>query len=87
MNVILITACPSGMATTFLAARRLEQAAKRRGWQARTEMYGELEAVTPVSEEAIAAADLIVVAAERVPEAARFDGKRLYRAPIQQALP
>ncbi len=87
MNVILITACPSGMATTFLAARRLEQAAKRRGWQARTEMHGELEAVTPVSEEAIAAADLIVVAAQRVPEAARFDGKRLYRAPIQQALP
>ncbi|WP_303854538.1 PTS fructose-like transporter subunit IIB [Salinicola salarius] len=87
MNVILITACPSGMATTFLAARRLEQAAKRRGWEARTEMHGELEAVTPVSEAAIAAADLIVVAAERVPEAARFDGKRLYRAPIQQALP
>jgi len=87
MNVILITACPSGMATTFLAARRLEQAAQRRGWQPQTEMHGELEPVTPVSSEAIAAADLIVVAAERVPEAARFAGKQLYRAPIQQALP
>ncbi|WP_251977816.1 PTS fructose-like transporter subunit IIB [Salinicola avicenniae] len=87
MNVILITACPSGMATTFLAARRLEQAAARRGWQAEVEMHGELAEVTPVSAEAIAAADLIVVAAERIPEAARFAGKRLHRAPVHQALP
>ncbi len=87
MNVILVTACPSGMATTFLAARRLEQAARRRGWQPQIEMHGELEPVAPVSAQAIAEADLVVVAAERVPEASRFVGKRLYRAPVQQALP
>ena len=29
------TACPSGMATTFLAARRLEQTARQRGWRRR----------------------------------------------------
>ncbi len=87
MNIILITACPSGMATTFLAARRLEQAAVRRQWQVSVEMHGQLEPLTPVSAEAIAAADLVVVAAERVPEPARFAGKRLYRAPIDQALP
>ncbi|WP_244158437.1 PTS fructose-like transporter subunit IIB [Salinicola socius] len=86
-NVILITACPSGMATTFLAARRLEQAAQRLGWQVQVEMHGELEPVTPVSEEAVAAADLVIVAATRVPRPERFAGKRLYRAPIQQALP
>ncbi|XKE44705.1 PTS fructose-like transporter subunit IIB [Halomonas organivorans] len=87
MNVILITACPSGMATTFLAARRLEQAAGRLGWQPHVEMHGELEPVRPVSAEAIAAADLIVVAADQVPAPQRFEGKRLYRAPIDQALP
>lgn len=87
MNVVVVTACPSGMATTFLAARRLEQAATRRGWQPHIEMHGELEPVTPVSDAVIAAADLIIVAAERVPQAARFAGKRLYRAPIQQSLP
>ncbi|KAA0016167.1 PTS fructose-like transporter subunit IIB [Salinicola corii] len=87
MNVILITACPGGMATTFLAARRLEQAALRRGWQPRVEMHGELESVAPVSEQAIVEADLVVVAADRVPEPSRFVGKRLYRAAVQQALP
>ncbi|MDR5905091.1 PTS fructose-like transporter subunit IIB [Franzmannia qiaohouensis] len=87
MNIILITACPSGMATTFLAARRLEQAAIRRQWQVSVEMHGQLEPLTPVSGETIAAADLVVVAAERVPDPARFTGKRLYRASIDQALP
>ncbi|QFU02709.1 PTS system fructose-specific EIIBC component [Halomonas sp. THAF5a] len=87
MNVILITACPSGMATTFLAARRLEQAAERLGWQATVEMHGELAPVQPVSAEAIAAADLVVVAADHVPDPQRFKGKPLFRATIDQALP
>ncbi|WP_110667190.1 PTS fructose-like transporter subunit IIB [Salinicola halophilus] len=87
MNVILITACPSGMATTFLAARRLEQAAGHLGWQAHTEMHGELSPVEPLSAETIAAADLVVVAAEQVPSPERFAGKALYRAPVAQALP
>ncbi|GEK47588.1 PTS fructose-like transporter subunit IIB [Bisbaumannia pacifica] len=86
MNVVLVTACPSGMATTFLAARRLEQAAGRLGWQARVEMHSQLEPVTPLTEEQIAAADLVVVAAERVPEPARFAGKRLFQAPLAEAL-
>ena len=87
MNAIIITACPSGMATTFLAARRLEQAASRLGWQTRVEMHGELEPFTPVTAEQIAEADLVVVAADHVPVPQRFAGKRLYRAAIDQALP
>ncbi|EPC01068.1 PTS fructose transporter subunit IIBC [Litchfieldella anticariensis FP35 = DSM 16096] len=87
MNIILITACPSGMATTFLAARRLEQAARRRGWQVSVEMHGELEPLTPVSAEAIEAADLVVVAADHVPAPQRFKDKRLFQASIDQALP
>ncbi|WP_108445754.1 PTS fructose-like transporter subunit IIB [Halomonas denitrificans] len=87
MNAILVTACPSGMATTFLAARRLEQAAERLGWQTTVEMHGELAPVQPASAEAIEAADLVVVAADHVPDPQRFQGKRLFRAPIDQALP
>lgn len=87
MNVILITACPSGMATTFLAARRLEQAARRRGWQPVVEMHGELEPPKQVSEANIEAAELVVVAADRVPDAKRFKGKRVFQASIAQALP
>ncbi|WP_417421795.1 PTS fructose-like transporter subunit IIB [Halomonas sp.] len=87
MNIILITACPSGMATTFLAARRLEQAAQRQGWKVHVEMHGELAPVDTANADQIAHADLIVVAADHVPAPERFAGKRLYQAPIAQALP
>ncbi|GHE21533.1 PTS fructose transporter subunit IIBC [Halomonas urumqiensis] len=85
--MIIVTACPSGMATTFLAARRLEQAARKLGWTPQVEMHGELEPHAPVSAEAIQAAELVIVAADRVPAAERFADKRLFQAPIDQALP
>ncbi|MGM0858585.1 MAG: PTS fructose-like transporter subunit IIB [Pseudomonadota bacterium] len=87
MNLILITACPSGMATTFLAAKRLEQAAERQGWHVHVEMHGELAPLQAATAEQIANADLIVVAADHVPAPERFEGKRLYQAPIAEALP
>ncbi|WP_301584637.1 PTS fructose-like transporter subunit IIB [Halomonas alkaliantarctica] len=87
MNLILITACPSGMATTFLAAKRLEQAATRMGWSAHVEMHGEIAPLQAATAEQIANADLIVVAADHVPAPERFDGKRLFQAPIASALP
>ena len=87
MNVILITACPSGMATTFLAAKRLEQAAERQGWHVHVEMHGELAPLQAATAEQIANADLIVAAADHVPAPERFEGKRLYQAPIAEALP
>ncbi|WP_457944617.1 PTS fructose-like transporter subunit IIB [Vreelandella alkaliphila] len=87
MNLILITACPSGMATTFLAAKRLEQAATRMGWNAHVEMHGEIAPLQSATAEQIVNADLIVVAADHVPAPERFDGKRLFQAPIASALP
>ncbi|WP_445010170.1 PTS fructose-like transporter subunit IIB [Vreelandella stevensii] len=87
MNLILITACPSGMATTFLAAKRLEQAATRLGWHVHVEMHGEIAPLQAATAEQIANADLIVVAADQVPAPERFEGKRLFKAPIASALP
>ncbi|WP_249978132.1 PTS fructose-like transporter subunit IIB [Vreelandella olivaria] len=87
MNIILITACPSGMATTFLAARRLEQAAERQGWKVHVEMHGEIAPLQAASAEQIANADLIVVAADHIPAPERFEDKRVFHAPIASALP
>ncbi|WP_434985229.1 PTS fructose-like transporter subunit IIB [Vreelandella zhaodongensis] len=87
MNLILITACPSGMATTFLAAKRLEQAATRMGWSTHVEMHGEIAPLQAATAEQIANADLIVVAADHVPAPEHFEGKRLFQAPIASALP
>ncbi|OJT20520.1 PTS fructose transporter subunit EIIBC [Archangium sp. Cb G35] len=87
MNVIIITACPSGVATTFLAARGLERAAKQRGWNVTVEMHSQLEPVVPPGPAAIEAADLVVVAASAPVDLTRFVGKRVHQAPISEALP
>ncbi|AKJ05397.1 PTS system fructose-specific IIC component [Archangium gephyra] len=87
MNVIVITACPSGVATTFLAARGLERAAKRRGWNVTVEMHSQLEPVVLPGRAALEAADLVVVAASAPVDLSRFVGKRVYQAPISEALP
>lgn len=87
MNVIVITACPSGVATTFLASRGLVRAATQRGWKAAVEMHSQLEPFVPLDSPTLAAADLVVVAASAPVDLARFMGKRVYQAPISAALP
>ncbi len=87
VKAIILTACPSGMATSYLAARRLERAALRRGWEVEVELQGELGGGLRLSADAIAAADLVLVAASRTVDLSRFEGKRLYRDALEAALP
>lgn len=87
MNVIVITTCPSGVATTFLASRALVRAATQRGWTAFVEMHSQLQPFVPLDSATLAAADLVVVAASAPVDLARFVGKRVFQAPIAEALP
>ena len=87
MNVVIVTACPSGVATTFLAARGLERAATRRGWKPAVEMHSQLQPVVPVDAATLAAAELVIIAASAPVELTRFIGKRVYQGSIAQALP
>ncbi|HEX8705728.1 MAG TPA: PTS fructose-like transporter subunit IIB [Myxococcaceae bacterium] len=87
MNALIVTACPSGVATTFLAARALERAAARRGWKATVEMHSQLQPVVPADAATLAAADLVIIATSAPVELTRFVGKRVYQGSIAQALP
>ncbi|MDP5291395.1 PTS fructose-like transporter subunit IIB [Oceanimonas sp. CHS3-5] len=86
MNVLIITACPSGMASSYLAARVLERAAQTLGWTVAVECHSELAPVTPFSEQQIAQAELVVVAASRPLDLSRFAGKPGVVDDIQPAL-
>ncbi|TBW49824.1 PTS fructose-like transporter subunit IIB [Marinobacter halodurans] len=86
MNLILVTACPQGLATSFLAARALTRAAEARHWQVSAEVHSQASPVTPVDEDTIAAADLVIVAASAPVELNRFAGKPLYHAPVTAPL-
>ncbi|GHA12583.1 PTS fructose-like transporter subunit IIB [Oceanisphaera arctica] len=86
MKTLVITACPSGMASSYLAARLLRQAAQDLGWQTSVECYSQLEPVTTFTPAQIEDAELVLVAADTPLDLSRFIGKSLYRSDIQSAL-
>ena len=85
-RVVAITACPTGVAHTFMAAEALQQAAKRLGYQLHVETQGSVGARNPLSAEAIAQADVVLLAADIEVATERFAGKRIYRCGTGVAL-
>ncbi|MBA1201912.1 PTS fructose-like transporter subunit IIB [Pseudomonas capeferrum] len=85
-RIVAVTACPTGVAHTFMAAEALQQAAKQLGYQFSVETQGSVGARNPLSAEAIADADVVLLAADIEVPTARFAGKRIYRCKTGIAL-
>ncbi|ABO90014.1 PTS fructose transporter subunit IIBC [Aeromonas salmonicida subsp. salmonicida] len=86
MKAILVTACPAGIATSFLVAKRIEQQAKLAGWELTLDVGSSVQPRQIPSKEQIAAADLILVVASAPVDLAAYDGKRLYQGIMDLAL-
>ncbi|EXJ46968.1 PTS system, Fru family, IIB component domain protein, partial [Vibrio parahaemolyticus VPTS-2010] len=82
MNIAIITACPSGVANSILAAGLLEQAVAKLGWNAKIECQSSVIAPTPLTDADIEQADAIVIAANTTVDTSRFVGKKVYQAEI-----
>ncbi|MNJ08233.1 PTS system fructose-specific EIIBC component [compost metagenome] len=78
-RIVAITACPTGVAHTFMAAEALQQAAQQLGYQLTVETQGSVGARNPLSPAAIAEADVVLLAADIEVPTERFAGKRIYR--------
>ena len=78
-RIVAITACPTGVAHTFMAAEALQQAAKAKGYELQVETQGSVGARTPLSEQAIRDADVVLLAADIEVATERFAGKKIYR--------
>ncbi|MGA6105685.1 PTS fructose-like transporter subunit IIB [Pseudomonas solani] len=85
-RLVAVTACPTGVAHTFMAAEALKQAAARLGMELQVETQGSVGARDPLSTEAIAAADVVLLATDIEVDTARFAGKRVYRCGTGVAL-
>lgn len=77
-KIVAVTACPTGVAHTFMAAEALQQAAQQLGYQLSVETQGSVGARNPLSAAAIADADVVLLAADIEVPTARFAGKRIY---------
>ncbi|MGN2435011.1 PTS fructose-like transporter subunit IIB [Pseudomonas syringae] len=78
-RIVAITACPTGVAHTFMAAEAIQQAAKRLDYDLQVETQGSVGARNPLSAQAIADADVVLLAADIEVNTDRFAGKKIYR--------
>ena len=85
-RIVAVTACPTGVAHTFMAAEALDAEAQRLGYQIKVETRGSVGAGNPLTAEDIAQADVVIVAADIEVDLSRFHGKKLYRTSTGAAL-
>lgn len=76
-QVLAVTACPTGIAHTYMAAENLEKVAERMGVLIKVETQGSVGIKNALEPEEIAACQGVIVAADKAVEMARFDGKHL----------
>ena len=86
LKIVGITSCPTGIAHTFMAAEGLEQGAKNQGHAIKVETQGSVGAKNTLTDADIAAADLVIIAADTQVDKTRFAGKRLYEASTKAAI-
>lgn len=83
MKLIAVTACPTGVAHTNIAAIALEKAAKKLGYEIKVEKQGALGVQNRLTDEDIKNSDAVIFAVDqKVIDEERFSGKTIYKVPV-----
>ncbi len=86
MKILAVTACPTGIAHTYMAAEAIEEAAKAKGYEVKVETRGSVGVENELTAEDIASADAIVLAVDTNVPMERFAGKKLVSVGVAEAL-
>lgn len=87
MKIVAITACPAGIAHTYMAAENLEIEAKARGWQIKVETQGSMGRENELAPSEIDDADVVVFAVDMAVEGEeRFKGKQILKVGVAEAI-
>lgn len=86
LRVLAITACPTGIAHTYMAAEALEKKGRELNIGVKAETQGSGGAKNILTREEIAACDGIIIAADKNVDLARFDGRPLLRVPVSDGI-
>ncbi|WLF84657.1 fructose-specific PTS transporter subunit EIIC [Moraxella sp. ZY210820] len=86
LRFVAITACPTGVAHTFMAADALKQGAEKLGYIIDVETQGSVGAKNILTDEAIAQADFVILATDIEVNRERFVGKKIYHCSTGFAL-
>lgn len=85
-RILAVTACPTGIAHTYMAAEALEKAGKALSLPLKAETNGSGGAKNVLTAAEIAAADGIIIAADKNVETARFNGKPVLFVPVSDGI-
>ncbi len=85
-KLVAITACPTGIAHTFMAAEALKRASAEAGYEIKIETQGSVGAKNTLTDEEIAEAEAVIIGADTHVSLDRFTGKRLLRTSVGDAL-
>lgn len=86
MKILAITSCPNGIAHTYMAQEKLEQAAQEMGVEIKVETQGGVGAENVLTSKEIREADGIIIAADRQVDLSRFDGKLLINESVREGI-
>ncbi|GGP07765.1 PTS fructose transporter subunit IIB [Oceanobacillus neutriphilus] len=87
MNILAVTACPAGVAHTYMAKKGLEKAAKKMGHKIKVETQGSMGIENEIKATDLEKADLVIWAIDtKIEKANRFDGKTIHEVPVAAAV-
>ncbi|WP_455493871.1 PTS fructose transporter subunit IIABC [Eubacterium sp.] len=85
-RILAVTACPTGIAHTYMAAEALEKAGEKMGYPLKAETNGSGGAKNVLTKAEIADCDGIIIAADKNVEMARFDGKPVVKTSVSNGI-
>ncbi|MBL8886882.1 MAG: PTS fructose transporter subunit IIB [Phycisphaerales bacterium] len=87
MKIVGVTACPTGIAHTYMAAENLEKAAKAAGHQIKMETQGAMGIENELTAADVKSADVVIFAVDiEVEKKERFEGKKVIKVGVTEAI-
>ncbi|MEU5348081.1 MULTISPECIES: fructose-specific PTS transporter subunit EIIC [unclassified Streptomyces] len=86
LRLLAVTACPTGIAHTYMAAEKLSQAAERLGVDIKVETQGSIGAENVLTDNDVRTADGVIIAADKDVDLSRFAGKRVVTVGVAEGI-
>ncbi|GAB6099209.1 PTS fructose-like transporter subunit IIB [Halanaerocella petrolearia] len=87
MKIVAVTACPTGVAHTYLAAESLEKSAEEKGVNIKVETQGSVGIENEITKEEVEEATVVIIASDiNISKPERFEGKPKLKLEVQKAI-
>ena len=87
MKIVAVTACPAGVAHTYMAKKGLQKSAKKLGHKIKVETQGSMGIENEIKEKDLQMADIVIMAVDtKIDKESRFEGLKIYEVPVPDAV-